>query len=167
MHCAVRGLRENLQMLDTLKKLFTDRAGTSARTEADEEHRLQLATAALLIETSRADRVKDEREFEIIRGAISKTFDMSDDESHALVELADQRVEDSTSYYEFTSLINRNFSAEEKLRVVELMWRVAYVDGDIDKYEEALIRRIADLIHVPHRQFIAAKLKVEQENVNR
>ncbi|MDX1811364.1 MAG: TerB family tellurite resistance protein, partial [Gammaproteobacteria bacterium] len=62
--------------------------------------------------------------------------------------------------YEFTSLINNGFSPEEKVKIIELMWQVAYSDKELEKYEEALVRKIADLLYVPHTAFIAAKHRV-------
>jgi len=66
------------------------------------------------------------------------------------------------SLYQFTGLINQHFTPEQKVRVVEMLWQVAYADGHLDPYEEALVRKIADLIHVPHRQFIQAKHRVAE-----
>ncbi|MGD8559291.1 MAG: TerB family tellurite resistance protein, partial [Gammaproteobacteria bacterium] len=69
----------------------------------------------------------------------------------------------ATCYYEFTSLINDEFTPADKAQIIELMWQVAYADDELEKYEEALVRKIADLLYVPHTQFIAAKHRVKSQ----
>jgi uncharacterized tellurite resistance protein B-like protein len=76
-----------------------------------------------------------------------------------LIQLAEDEAGDATDYYQFTSLINRQFSAAQKERVIELMWEVAYADADLSAHEQHVVRKIADLLHVPHRAYIAAKLR--------
>ena len=66
----------------------------------------------------------------------------------------------ATCYYDLTRLINNGFSAAQKVKVIELMWEVAYADDKLQKYEEALVRKVADLIYVPHSDFIAAKHRI-------
>ncbi|MDX1514855.1 MAG: TerB family tellurite resistance protein [Gammaproteobacteria bacterium] len=138
------------------------------RLEADDqpeaEHAYQLATAALLMEISRADREVKDTERDAITRAVQQAFDLGDEETRTLVELAEAEAEEATALYDFTRLINQNFSDVQKQRVVEMLWQVAFADGDADNYEEHLIRRIADLIHVPHRGFIRAKLAADPES---
>lgn len=127
----------------------------------DSEHAYQLATAALLMEISRADQTIEKSERDLIERAIREKFQLDENETAELVQLAESEANNATSLYEFTRLINENFDHQQKQRVVEMLWQVAYADGNADNYEEHLIRRIADLIHVPHRGFIRAKLAVE------
>jgi uncharacterized tellurite resistance protein B-like protein len=127
------------------------------------EHAFQLATAALLMEISRADREIDSDEREAVVRAVQRVFELDPEETRALVKLAEEEAENATSLYEFTRLINDNFDHGQKQHVVEMLWQVAFADGHADEYEVHLIRRIADLIHVPHRGFIRAKLKVQSE----
>jgi len=129
--------------------------------EAD-EHALRLAAATLLMEVARADFDVDPGEVETVEDAIREAFGLGPEESEALVAMARARAEDATSLYEFTSEINRRMGPERKRALVELLWRVAFADGRLDRYEEHLIRRIADLIHVPHSVFIQAKLRAQE-----
>ncbi len=94
--------------------------------------------------------------------ALRKTFTLSRDELRQLVKLARHEAAESVSLHQFTTLINQSFSPEEKIRVVEMLWQVAFADGRLDRYEEALVRKVADLIYVPHRDFIRAKHRVEK-----
>ena len=144
---------------DFFNEQVTVRLGTASQSDA--EHAYQLATAALLMEISRADQEIKDAEREAVTRAIRRTFDLDDAETKALVELAEVEAEEATSLYDFTRLINDNFDNRQKQRVVEMLWQVAFADGEADSYEEHLIRRIADLIHVPHRGFIRAKLAAD------
>lgn len=115
---------------------------------------LQLATAALLLEVARADFHLAADERRAITHAVEKMFELSAQESAELVALAESEMEDATCLYEFTRLVNDHFDYAQKLKVIENMWRVAFVDLDKDKYEEHLIRRVCDLIHVSHKDFV-------------
>lgn len=143
-------------MLQKLKTLF------AAPGRADEalEPRLQLAAAALLIELGKADYKRDAREYAAITDAVRTTFKLSAATVDELLREAESASAGATSLYEFTSLINAHFSEAEKFRLIRQLWRVAGADGNIDKYEDHLIRKIAELLYVPHAQFIRAKLEV-------
>lgn len=142
-------------MLKALKALF-DRSGDDHPTP----HGVEVAAAALLIELGRADYERDPEEQKAIIEAIRQGSGLEDAELEALVASAQESAERSTSVYEFTSLINAQYSMEEKFALIEALWRVAAADGDIHRYEDHLIRRIADLLYVPHSDFIRAKLAV-------
>jgi len=94
--------------------------------------------------------------------SIGRQLGLDESDGRELLELAEQRVDASHDLYQFTSQVNRACNEAEKLRLVEQLWRVASADSVIHKYEEHLIRRIADLLHVPHRGFIAAKLRAAE-----
>ena len=130
------------------------------KTAGPDQHGLQLATAALLFEMLRADHDEHPEERKTLERALEKTFSLSQTETRRLAHLADREAAVSVSLYQFTGLINKHFSAEEKVQVVEMLWQVAYADSCLDRYEEALVRKIAELIHVPHREYIQAKHRV-------
>ncbi|NLO79373.1 MAG: TerB family tellurite resistance protein [Xanthomonadaceae bacterium] len=148
-------------MLDAIKRFFTDRLAAEAAAE-DAEHRLRLATAALLLEVARADQEMHQLELSAVEQAIQRCFRLPPDELARLLALAREHVRESTSDFPLTRLINDHYDQADKQRLVEMMWEVAYADGELDKYEEHLIRRIADLLYVPHNAFIAAKLRVAE-----
>lgn len=143
-------------MLQRLKNLFAaDVASPEERTRRE-----QLAAAALLIELSKADYRRDVREQQAIVDAIRLCYDLEEASLQELLRDAATASDQSTSLYEFTSTINERCSDEEKYRLVREMWRVAAADGAIDKYEEHLIGRVADLIYLSRSMFIKAKLEV-------
>ncbi|MGD2118182.1 MAG: TerB family tellurite resistance protein [Chromatiales bacterium] len=126
----------------------------------DSERALRLATGALLIEMARADYDVKDIELDHILQILQSHFSLSDVETSQLLELANNRADDSTTYHNFTSLINQHYSPEQKVQLIEMLWQVAYADRHIEKYEDYLVRKIADLLYVPHRDFIAAKHRV-------
>ena len=112
----------------------------------------------------RADYEVRPAEREAVLRALGAAFDdLSADETRDLLARAEERADDATSLYEFTRFINDRLDHGQKAHIVELLWRVAYADGDLDKYEEHLVRRIADLIHVPHSVFIRMKHRAAGE----
>ncbi len=142
-------------MIRALKSLFEV---SPRESEEERRHRQQLAAAALLIETARADFTEDSSERAALARLLSNTLQLSADEVEELVAAASSRVDRATSLYEFTRVINDHYSAEQKLQLVADMWAVAYADGNLDKYEEHLIRQVAELTYVPHQDYIRTKL---------
>lgn len=139
-------------MLRRLHQLLRERLRDEA--PAQREAGLQLATAALLVETARADFDADDDEHALIAKLVSTHFGLDDATATDLLARAGERADDAVSLYEFTRELNDQLSEAEKLRVLEMMWRVAHADGRIDKHEEHLLRRIADLLHLPHADFV-------------
>jgi len=143
-------------MLRKLKALFAD----FEQTEHHSELQLERAVVALLIELSKADFQRDPREQKAIAAAIRHCYPREEVLIEELLAEAESASAASTSLYEFTRLINASCSDVEKYQLMRELWRVAFADGNIDKYEDALVRRIADLIYLPHSEYIRAKLEV-------
>jgi uncharacterized tellurite resistance protein B-like protein len=146
-------------MIASIKRFFDLNLAAVAKTSnpADQERAYQLATAALLIEMTRADHEVKSIEREAVTEAMQRAFELDASQTAELLTLAEQDANEATSLFEFTRLINKHFDAEQKQHFVELLWHVALADGEIDKYEDHLVRKVADLIHVPHLSFIRAK----------
>ena len=121
------------------------------------------ACIALLLETSMADEILDESELMALKNTLQKDFQINEDEIDELIGLTKENIEDSTSLYEFTRDINDNFDAAERVKLIESMWKIAYADGNIDKYEEHIIRKVSNLIYVAHSDFIKAKLSAKEQ----
>ena len=151
-------------MLASIKEFFVDRLGSNQ--EADPEKRsseITIATAALMIEIGLADSHIQKEERQTIEQAIKHTFDLDEEDAQQLISIAENEVDNAVSLYEFTRLLNEQLSREERIRIVEMLWRVAFVDSVIDKYEEYYIRKIADLLYVSHRDYIKAKHRVSEQ----
>jgi len=146
-------------MFTSIKRFFDANltAATQASNPVDQERAYQLATAALLIEMTRADHDVKSVERRAVTQAVQRAFELDASQTEELLALAEVEADTATSLYEFTRLINRHFDAKQKEHIVELLWHVALADGEIDKYEDHLVRKVADLIYVPHMAFIRAK----------
>ncbi len=145
-------------MLDSLKNLF---GGATAPEEADPAgaaRRLELASAALLFEVLKADHELDPREVDSIAEVLRASGNNTAREVDEVIALARGQSAESTSLYEFTSLVNEHSTFREKCALIRNMWRIAYADAELSKYEDYVIRKVCDLIHVPHSEFIRAKL---------
>jgi uncharacterized tellurite resistance protein B-like protein len=153
-------------MVSIVKQFFNKYVTSSPDTpDSASDHSLQIATAALLIEMMRADSKNSDEERSTIATAIQSKFKLTEAETNALLKLAEDEIWESTGYYEFTSLINKGFTYEQKLKVIELLWEVAFADKELDKHEEYMVRKIADLIYVEHKDFIDTKLKVRDKKL--
>jgi uncharacterized tellurite resistance protein B-like protein len=148
-------------MIDRVRKFFETRvhAAISGGKPADAQHSRRLATAALLVEISRADDEITEVERAAILRSVQRAFNLNSHDTQELVKLAEREVEESVSLYQFTKLVDNGFNRQQKKEIVELMWKVSFADGELDKYEEHLVRKIADLLHVSHGDYIHAKHK--------
>lgn len=132
------------------------------KSEEVSEHALQLATAALLIEMMRADAEVSDDERRAVTKTVQSKFNLTKEESKTLLQLAKEKIRKATGYYEFTSLINKGLTYDQKVKVIEHLWEVAFSDAVLDKYEEHMVRKIADLIYVEHKDFIEAELRVKR-----
>ncbi|MGI9251110.1 MAG: TerB family tellurite resistance protein [Pseudohongiellaceae bacterium] len=147
-------------MLNKIKAFFDSNIASDIDDDAGGLERLQLASAALLIEVMNADHELDERESAQFVAVVKAQLGLDDGATDELLRLAREEAAGATSLYEFTRLINDSMDYEEKLVLMENMWRIAFSDQRLDKYEDHLIRKIGDLIYVSHSDFIRTKLKV-------
>ena len=151
-------------MIRRIQRFFTDKIQSRVQSgQQNNEQALQLATAALLIEVTRADFHVVQSERRAVISAVQSLFGLSRQETDELVALAEEEVDGSVSLFQFTQLVDQEFSLEQKAAVIEMMWRVAFADLDKDKHEEYLVRKVADLLHVPHSTFIRTRHNVETE----
>ena len=153
-------------MLKAIQQFFDSQIlSNSTASEVDIDHQLKLATTALLIEMMLQDDDVAEQELITVKSSIKTTFNITDEETTELFELAEKEQRNATDYHQFTSLIAKNYTKEQKLHVIENLWKVAFADGRLDSLEEHMLRRISDLIYVSHSDFIRIKHKVlEAEN---
>jgi uncharacterized tellurite resistance protein B-like protein len=144
-------------MLAQIRTFFEQHLNLDGGTSRDPDEALRLAAAALLLEMTRMDHKVLPEERAAVAKAVQEHFGLDEQHAEELLTCAEAERAQSTDYYQFTSLINQSYSAEDKARLIELLWRVAYADASLDKYEEHMVRKVADLLYVPHSAFIAAK----------
>lgn len=141
-----------------LKKILTLFEVSEAQNS--NEHSIELATAALLCEVIRADNQIDKAEVDSVKAQLAKHFTLTSDEVDALFEDSQTQAEDAVDLVSFTRVLNEHFDSAKRVALLESMWRTALADGFLDKHEEHMIRRIADLLYIPHSQYIQSKLSV-------
>jgi uncharacterized tellurite resistance protein B-like protein len=122
---------------------------------------IDLATAVLLIEVSKADFEQDEAELDMIRNLLLKHLSLPENELDTLLQNAHEEADRLVSLQHITRLMNEQLDQRGKVRVIELMWKVVYADGEKHHYEEHLMRQISDLLYVEHADFIQARLQAE------
>jgi uncharacterized tellurite resistance protein B-like protein len=150
-------------MLRSLKDLFDHLLSPpAALPPAAAQHQLQLAVAVLLVEVMRADTHVADSEHAAALAALREKFQLSPDEAARLVELGEAAARQSVDFYTFTSQLNERYTPEQKLRMVELMWSVAYADGRLADHERHTLWRVADLLNVPQGAYVLARQRAAE-----
>lgn len=148
-------------MIDKLKDFFNkNMSAEGSEPGAGNERRLQVAASALLVEMAKVDDEFSEEENERIISLLKKEFSLTDEVAQELVAMAELELKASVDLWQFTSLINTTYSPDEKIKLIELVWRVIYADGKLDKHEDYLVKKMARLLNLRHREMIDAKLRV-------
>ena len=144
------------QVVGTISKPADEQSGE------DREHALRMATAVLMIDVARADHDFAEEELDSVLRLIEKQFELEPEEAAELFNAANEKAEDLTSLHEFTQLLHNNLDDTDKERVVDLLWKIAYADGDLDKFEDSLVLKISDLLHVNRARVMRLKHDAEK-----
>lgn len=154
-------------MIDLVKKFFGKSShDNSSNQRRQTTHDIRIATCALLLEMSNIDGEFSALERENIISILKKDFDLSDEYTTTLLEASNEELKGSIDLWQFTNLINQNYSMEEKIRVIETVWDIVYADGKLDKHEDYLVHKLANLLRLTHKQLIEAKLKVKKSGTN-
>jgi uncharacterized tellurite resistance protein B-like protein len=144
-------------VLNKLSRFIERHLHTGGDSTAFSDHQKQLAVAALLVEIAMADHHFSDTEASKLQQLLTQKFALTSTEIADLIDLAKSESNHATSLHQFTQIVNSQCSYEDKFRLVKAMWEIAYADGDLDKYEDYMIRKVADLLYVPHSDFIRAK----------
>ena len=129
-------------------------------TEEAKLDRVQIATCVILLEVAKSDYEFSSMEKLTVETILKKEFQIPDETIADLMEVAKTKRDESTDLWEFTTLINENYSREERIKIIEAAWKVIYADKKLDKYEDHLIHVLARLLRLRHNELIDAKLKV-------
>ncbi|MFC4253724.1 TerB family tellurite resistance protein [Sinimarinibacterium flocculans] len=151
-------------MLDKLARMLRGANGASAGEEPVHRH---LAMAVLLVETARADFADQGEERDVMRRALVDALGLNPDEAAELVDSAFSHSREAVSLHGFLDTLNRELDADGKRQLLEWLWRVAFADGRVDPQEEARVRQLAELLFLPHSEFVRMRLKVEAEQAAR
>ena len=143
-------------MFDKLKSIFDKKI----KEENEQFDTIQIAISTLMIQTAVYDGVFDEQEKSEILELIKKYFNFSEDQKLSLFKIAMKVNDDSNDMQQFTRTLNDNLSEEEKLNIIEMLWRIIISDGHIDDYENALIRKISGLLYISDKDVGRIKKKL-------
>ena len=144
-------------MIRKLYNKVVDAITTPAADDFDRHAALRTATAVLMVDVARADHVFDETEFDSVLRLVEKHFDLSPDEAAELVNTAGEKADDMVSVHDFTRVLHEHLDENEKADIVSMLWRVAYADGRLDKYEDSLVLKISDLLYVSRGRVMRLK----------
>jgi uncharacterized tellurite resistance protein B-like protein len=149
-------------VIESIKSFFEKNLTKKEEEEAPSSamSRVDLTCAALLVEVMNSDHELDEREHQEFMAVLQQSYNIAESDLEELIQLAKGEAFEATSLYEFTKLINDSYDYEQKVELIENMWRIAFSDKRLDKYEDHLIRKVSELIYVSHSDFIKTKLKV-------
>jgi uncharacterized tellurite resistance protein B-like protein len=150
-------------MIESIKIFLKELAGGTAQQRRFEESDYRVAAAALLIHLIGSDGAIVPSERERLHGVIRRRFALDDAAAKKLIEEAVEAEGEAVDLYRFTSLLNRSLDEDGRRRVIEMMWELVFADGRVDEFEDNVIWRVADLLHVPSRERIALRREVEQE----
>ena len=147
-------------MIKQLMDRVADAIAVTEKDGDDAERRdaaIRMATAVLMIDVARSDYVFEESEYERVLQLVEAHFQLSPEDAAKLVNSASEKAETLVSAYDFTKTLHEHLSHDEKARIVELLWLIAYADGRLDKYEDSLVLKISDLLHVSRGRVMRLK----------
>ena len=147
-------------MINKIKELITKFGNKEEIEKESDLSQLNNACAALLVEIAFADKEFDETEKTSLKLTLMETYAIEEADIDEIIKDAENTVAESTSLYGYTRIVNDEFEYDDKLSLLKNLWKVAYADGNLDKYEEHLLRKISDLIHISHSDYINIKLEV-------
>ncbi|MDI5920848.1 TerB family tellurite resistance protein [Halomonas sp. LR5S13] len=148
-------------MIDSIQRFFSKMMADGGGTDPAAPT-LELATAALLFEVARADYHLDDSEVALLRELLQRRFDLEDEDLDDLMRLAREEADSAVDHYQFVSLVKEHFDYGQRCELVRMMWSLSLADGEQHHLEEHRIRRLAELLHVGHSDFIRAKLQVQE-----
>ena len=148
-------------MIDRVKTFFGKRSRSRGQSHGSGGvHDVRVATCALFLEMANIDGEFTDSERERILSILTGHFGLSEEHASELLVLAKKELEESIDLWQFTNMINENYTEEEKLRIIEMVWEIVYTDGTLNQHEDYLVHKLAKLLRLSHRQLIDAKLKI-------
>ena len=148
-------------MIDLVRRFFEKGQGTgSADQGTTESHDVRVAVCALFLEMANIDGKFSASEQDHVISLLKRQYGLSDQHVVDLMEASQKGLKDSIDLWQFTNLINQNYSRDEKIQIIEMVWQIVYADGRLDKHEDYLVHKLAKLLRLTDKDLIDAKLKV-------
>ena len=150
-------------MIDVIKKFFGKiNSGEGTSDTNGSEHDVRVAVCALLLDMAHIDEAFTKVEMDRIVKLLEERFGMNHEHVDGLLAESERALKQSIDYWQFTNLINANYSTAEKIAIIEMLWQIIYADGQLDHQENYLVHKLAELLRLSHNQLIDAKLKVKK-----
>ena len=146
-------------MIKKIKDLLSNFSKEQETIEEEKISILDKACSALLIEVAFADKIFNDSEITSLKESLRDTYNLDEEIINELIADAESTVDESTSLYEYTRVVKDEFTYADKLELLTRIWKLAFADGNLDKFEDHLIRKISDLVHISHSDFIRIKLE--------
>ena len=150
-------------MFAVIRNIIEGKSLTGKERGEDQEQKKHVAAGVLLLEAAHIDNECTEEEMEHIVATLRAKFDLSDNCVADLLELAHDGRDQAVDLWQFTNHINQHFSPAEKLAVMEDVWRIILIDGQLEKHEDHYAHKLANLLRLSHKQMIDAKLKAREQ----
>lgn len=148
-------------MINLVKEFFGKTISTdSDQKKKEESHDIRIATCALLLEMANIDGEFSEEEQKNLISMLKKNFQLSDEYTAELIKSSQKELQGSIDLWQFTNLINQNYSRDEKIHIVEMIWEIVYADEKLDKHEDYLIHKLGKLLRLSHKELINTKVKI-------
>jgi uncharacterized tellurite resistance protein B-like protein len=148
-------------MIDILKRFFSPTNENSwGSTGKNNDQEVLVAVCALFLEMGRIDGTFSQQETAVVVGLLTKKYGLASDHVDALMAEADRELKDSVDLWQFARVINDNFDNARKVKLIERLWRIVYLDGKMDEHEHYLMNKLSNLLRLSHSQLIDAKLRV-------
>lgn len=149
-------------MLKYFKEIFSNEADTENKMSGN-NRKLEIAACALLLEIAKADDNFSSDEKNRVSEIMKEIFHLSSEEVKDIIAASEESMENSISLYEFTDVLNHQLNNDDKYQILKYLWQIAYIDGNLDKYEDHYIKTISNNLHLYNKDRIAAKLEVKEE----
>ncbi|KZK97120.1 TerB family tellurite resistance protein [Pseudovibrio sp. Ad26] len=149
-------------MLDALKKFFKDLSNEQEEAGRFSEDDERLAVAALMFHIIAVDGEIEQQELDQLKRVLQQQYELNEEDTKELMDLAKVRDEDAVDLYGFTSVLKRKLEPEQRLTVIEALWEMVYADGSVHEFEDNTIWRVAELLGVSSRDRMKLKHKVAQ-----
>jgi len=147
-------------MFESLKALVAELTGGGQRAEAFAENDYRIAATALLVHAATIDGDMLAAERDTLRALLKDRFGLDDDATSMLIEKATAAEHEAVDLYHFTTTINHALDDDGRRRIVEMLWQIVYADGRMDEFEDNLVWRAADLLHVSSRDRVEIRQRV-------
>ncbi len=150
-------------MFDLVKKILGDKTAQKTGSESNKVEDANIALCVLLLEAAHVDGECSDEEKEHVILTLTTQCGISREEIDVFIASGDKKRKDSVDIFRFTRYMNDNFTKDEKIEVMEAVWRIIHIDGRLEAHEDQFAHKLANLLRLTHKELIDAKIKARQQ----